>query len=78
MIDLSNKGAKLMTLCDIEGYDSLDDLLEDCATDAVCPAICMNMDCNYTTEMEPDQTKGYCDECKANTMVSALILAGVI
>jgi hypothetical protein len=28
--------------------------------------------------MEPDQRRGWCDECRANTMKSALILAGVI
>src|ERR1700719_455764 len=78
IIALSNKAAKLMKLCDLEGFESLDDLLQAAATDSVCPAICMTEGCNYTTEMEPDQDRGYCEACGGNTMASALILAGVI
>ena len=77
-IALSNKGAKLMQLCDLEGFKSLDDLLQAAATDSVSPAICMKEGCDYTTEMEPDQDKGYCEVCGGNTVVSALILAGLI
>jgi hypothetical protein len=77
-IALSNKTAKLMTLCELEGFRSFDDLLKAAATDSVCPAICTTEGCNYTTEMEPDQDRGYCEACGGNTMVSALILAGFI
>jgi len=77
-IALSNKAAKLMVLCDLEGFRSLDDLLQAAATDSVCPAICMTEGCNYTTEMEPDQDRGYCESCGGNTMASALVLAGLI
>ena len=77
-IALSNKAAKLMALCELEGFKSLDDLLQAAATDSVCPAICMTEGCNYTTEMEPDQDRGYCESCGGNTMMSALILAGLI
>jgi len=77
-IALSNKAAKLMVLCDLEGFKSLDDLLQAAAMGSVCPAICMTEGCNYTTEMEPDQDRGYCESCGGNTMVSALVLAGVI
>jgi hypothetical protein len=77
-IALSNKGAKLMVLCDLEGFKRLDDLLQAAATDSVCPAICMTEGCNYTTEMEPHQDRGYCESCGGNTMMSALILAGLI
>jgi hypothetical protein len=38
----------------------------------------MNEDCNFACEMEPDQTEGWCDECRANTMKSAPVLAGLI
>ena len=74
----TNKAKKLMALCELEGFKSFDDLLQAAATDSVCPAICMAEDCNYTTEMEPDQDQGYCQSCGTNTMVSALILAGFI
>jgi hypothetical protein len=77
-IVLSLKAAKLMRLCDIEGFRSLDDLLDAAAGDSVCPAICMTEGCDYTTEMEPDQEEGYCEKCGGNTVASALILAGLI
>ena len=77
-IVLSNKGAKLMKLCDIEGFDSLDDLLQAAVTDSVCPAICMTEGCDYTTEMEPDQDQGFCEACGGNTVTSVLVLAGLI
>jgi hypothetical protein len=77
-IALTNKTAKLMTLCDAEGFQSLDDLLQAAATDSVCPAICMTEGCDYTTEMEPDQDSGYCEVCGGNTVTSVLILAGLI
>jgi hypothetical protein len=47
-------------------------------SDAVSPAICTNPDCNYTCEMEPDQDRGWCDECRTNTMVAAPVLAEMI
>ena len=61
--------AKLDRLVEIEGYDSLDDLL---------PAICMSDGCDYTAEMEPDQDRGWCEVCGTNTVTSALVLAGFI
>jgi hypothetical protein len=77
-IALSAKAAKLMKLCDAAGFNSLADLLAASITDSVCPAICMTEGCDYTTEMEPDQTEGYCEACGGNTVVSALVLAGII
>ncbi len=77
-IALSNKGAKLMKLCECEGFRNLDQLLKHAAPDSVGPAICMTEGCDYTTEMEPDQDQGYCEACGGNTMVSALVLAGLI
>jgi hypothetical protein len=77
-IALSPRAAKLMKLCDLEGYKRLYDLLKASTADSVCPAICMTEGCDYTTEMEPDQDAGYCEACGGNTMVSALVLAGLI
>jgi hypothetical protein len=77
-IALSHKGAKLMKLCDLEGFRSLDDFLEVTATDSVCPAICMTEGCDYTAEMEPDQDQGFCEVCGGNAVTSALVLAGLI
>ncbi len=77
-IVLSNKAAKLMKLCEMEGFKILDQLLRQTATDSICPAICMTEGCDHTTEMEPDQAHGYCEACGANTVTSALVLAGLI
>ena len=77
-IVLSSKGAKLMKLCEKEGFKTLDQLLQHTAADSVCPAICMTEGCDYTTEMEPDQDQGYCEACGGNTVVSALVLTGLI
>jgi hypothetical protein len=75
---LTEKAKKLMRLCEIEGYENADDLIQAVAIDTVCPAICMTEGCEYTAEMEHDQTEGYCEACGGNTMMSALVLAGLI
>jgi len=77
-IVLSNKAAKLMKLCEMEGYRSLYQLLRHAAADSVCPAICMTEGCDHTTEMEPDQAHGYCEACGGTTVASALVLADLI
>jgi hypothetical protein len=69
---------KLAKLMEIEGYDTMEELAQAVLSDSVSPAICMNEDCNFTCEMEPDQDAGYCEECRTNSMQSALILAGLI
>jgi hypothetical protein len=69
---------KLNKLIEIEGFDTFEELAEAVFSDSVSPAICCNPDCNYTCEMEPDQDRGWCDECHTNTMQSALILAEMI
>ncbi len=76
-IVLSNKAAKLLKLCEMEGFRTLDQLLRQAATDSVCPAICMTEGCDHTTEMEPDQDRGYCEVCGGNTVTSALVLASL-
>lgn len=75
---LSAKTAKLMKLCDSAGFANLEDLLGALLNDSLCPAICMTEGCDHTDELEPDQDAGYCDACGGNTMVSALVLAGLV
>ena len=70
--------AKLAKLIEIEGYDSIEELAQAILSDSVSPAICMNEECDFTCEMEPDQDAGYCEECHTNSMQAALILAGLI
>jgi hypothetical protein len=78
MDDDALRKAKLAKLIEIEGYETIEALLEAVFSDSVSPAICMNEDCNFTCEMEPDQTQGWCDECRTNTMTAAPVLAGLI
>jgi hypothetical protein len=77
-IVLSNRGAKLMKLCEMEGFKTFDQLLRQAAaTDSPCPAICMTEGCDHTTETEPHQDHGYCEVCGGNCVTSALVLAGL-
>ncbi len=69
---------KLKRLVETEGYSSITSLLEACVGDSVSPAICTRPECDYSEEMEPDQDHGWCPECNANTMKSALVLAGMV
>lgn len=57
-----------MKLCDVEGFDSLDDLLIAEITDTVCPAICKTERCDHTAKIEPDQDQEYCEACGGNTV----------
>ena len=59
---------KLKDLLSIEGID--DDDMFSVANDSVQPGICINDDCDYTTQVEPDQEEGYCEECETNTVKS--------
>jgi len=77
-VALSNKAAKLMRLCELEGFEKVEDILFACMCDSICLAICMTEGCDYTTEMEPDQDAGYCEACGGRTVTSALVLAGMI
>jgi len=54
IIVLSNRAAKLMKLCDAEGFKSLDDLLALSVTESKYPAICMMEGCDHVYEMESD------------------------
>ena len=75
------RAAKLAKLVELEGFPSADELFAASIADSVCPAICCNPanpDCDYTAEMEPDQTQGWCEECEHGTLVSGLVLGGLI
>lgn len=69
--------ALLRTLATDWGYSDPLDMIEDYIFDGLMPAICKTS-CGYSTEMEPDQTAGWCECCNANTVVSAQVLAGLI
>ena len=69
---------KLELLRELEGYDTVMDMLEKATFDSVCPGICSEPGCDYIATVEPDQDKGWCAACEKGTVKSALILAGLI
>jgi hypothetical protein len=69
---------KLDELANNGGHPSVGAMLEASITDSVAPAICTELGCDYTTEMEPDQDAGHCEACGKNSVASALVLAGLI
>jgi hypothetical protein len=77
-VDRKLKQAKLARLIEIEGFDNFEQLAQAVLSDSVSPAICTEPDCDYTAEMEPDQDRGYCEACGKQSVVSALVLAGLI
>jgi len=68
---------KLGTLAKIKGTE-LRYLLAEAATKTAVPGICINEDCSYTCDVEPDQTQGHCENCNTKTVSSCLVLAGMI
>jgi hypothetical protein len=73
--------ARLAKLVEIEGFEDETALFAAAMSDSVCPAICCNPDnpeCDYTAEMEPDQDRGWCEVCERGTLVSGLVLGGII
>ncbi|WP_035676516.1 hypothetical protein [Bradyrhizobium liaoningense] len=77
-ISLAQRVQKLVTLCDQRGFHDLDDLLLAALLKDASPAICMTEGCNNTADMEPDQDQGFCEACGGKTIISALVLAGLI
>ena len=69
---------KLDQLVKDSGFNDSLELGESVLLDVVSPGICMNQGCSYSTEVEPDQTRGYCESCDTNTVRSAMVLMGVI
>lgn len=70
--------SKLDMLLEIEGFLSPDQFLREFITDSLCPGICMNEGCDYTTMYEQDQTEGWCEECDTGSVQSGMILMGMI
>lgn len=69
--------SKLETLSKIEGM-SIEALSERAVFEGIDKGICMNPDCNYTCDTEPDNKSGYCEICNTNTVQSSSILSGII
>lgn len=65
----------LETLAEEYGMDEFE-MLQSASMDSIVPGICYK--CGYTTEVEPDQRGGWCEECNKGTVLSCLVLADVI
>ena len=74
----SANSAKIRQLTRDWGYCDAEELFQDTMFEGVQPGICMNRDCDYSTEYEPDQDHGWCECCDTNTVVSIGILIGAI
>lgn len=70
--------SKLQELAESYGYNDPMEMLEKYEYDSVQPGICTNSDCNYTTDVEPDQERGFCEDCGTKTVKSISILMGII
>ena len=75
--EMKSTQAAIEMIEEMEGEDIMD-IAERGTFDGVCTGVCMNEDCQFTMEYEPDQDQGWCYECRTNTVKSALILLGVI
>jgi hypothetical protein len=74
----SEREAKIQKLAELQGFKTIDAMFDAAVSDTVCPGICINPGCDYTTDVEPDQRKGYCEICGTQTVTSCLVLAGLI
>lgn len=63
-------------LMDEYGCDSLEEFLDSHCYDNIVPGICR--ECGFVTEIEPDSQKGWCENCDAKAIASALVLLDLI
>jgi len=75
---MSKYESKLAILLEIEGCETEDEFCREFFNDSMCPGICMNPGCEYTTFYEHDQRAGFCEICRTNTVESGFSLMGII
>jgi len=68
---MNNTLSKLETLAENEGFDSIEGMMAELMYESVIPGICMNPDCDYTTNVEPDCHEGYCEICSSQSVTAA-------
>ncbi len=73
-----NDNESLAILAEQYGYESGMDLVVHHAMESVVPAICTSLDCEYSTEAEPDCDGGFCNYCGEQSMTSCMVLANVL
>ena len=75
---MSDLNDKLIELARQWGHDDPLDLMDEVGMDSVQPGICMNLWCDYTTDVEPDCREGWCEICDQGSVASISVLLGVI
>ena len=63
-------------LFESEGVQDENEFVEEYGWNSTVPAICKS--CGWTAELEPDIRDGMCDKCDTQTVVSGLVLLGLI
>ncbi len=58
------------------GFENAEEMGFAALSDGTSPGICK--ECGYSTDVEPDNNAGWCEECQAQTVVSGMILMGVM
>lgn len=73
---------KLGILIEEIGLDYQDDTfweqVEVLVMDSLVPGICMENDCYYIADYEPDQDAGWCAHCSKNSVKSLALLMGIM
>lgn len=73
-IDLDKPLSKSIILARAEGFKTAEEMTTSYLFSSIVPGICTNDCCQYTTNVEPDQNKGYCESCLTKSVKSILIL----
>jgi hypothetical protein len=58
------------------GFDDDLAMIEEYFHDSLCPGVCK--ECGFSTEVEPDQERGWCDDCGKTSVVSIMVIADII
>lgn len=61
-----------------EGFLTVIDMLEAACADVQCPGVCVECREYVAMDVEPDQDRGWCENCEKPTVKSVLVLAGMI
>ena len=64
----------LVTICGL----TVAAFIEEYVLEDVVPGVCMNPDCDFTADYEPDQREGWCEECATRSVRSGIVLAGLV
>lgn len=59
-------------------FGDVNEMLETATYDSVATGICLQPECDYTCDVEPDCRDGNCEVCNTATVASCLVIAGVV